>query len=139
MASRVGTLNDLEDVKRLHALAWKEYEAGSEMPSWDTPGDAKDFVDPFLEAGQIVVAEKDGKIVGMVSVGLWEDWWMLLNIVVDEDCRGNGIASDMVHRATELARGKGAKRGYIWAPNRLEKFYEEAGYQPVGKIMVMHA
>lgn len=136
---RIATEADRAEAQRLHRLAWKSYEAGSEMPEWDTPGKPEETLDTYLDAGQLVVAEKDGALVGMVAVGIWGEWWMLLNIYVDDAHRGNGIAQDMVKRAHEVARGLGAKHGYIWAPNRLTKFYEVAGYQPVGRVMVRHA
>lgn len=136
---RVATDADRAEALRLHKLAWHEYESGSEMPDWDTPGKPEEALEPFLDAGQLVVAEKDGKLVGMVAVGIFGDWWMLLNIVVEPESRGNGIAKGLVGRAHEVAKGLGAKRGYIWAPNRLTHFYEESGYEPVGRIMVSNA
>ena len=139
MKIRLADGHDEPEALRLHKLAWDEYNKGSEMPSWDTPGDPKQTLLPFLETGQLVVADNGDRLAGMVAVATFGKWWMLMNIVVDDEFRGNGVAKKMVEMADSIGVGLGATEGYIWAPNRLGKFYSDAGYKPVGQIMVKNA
>ena len=101
----------------------------------------------YKNGGEIIVAEKDTKVVGSVSVvldarlaeGLYAE---IVSLVVSEGMRGEGIGEKLVKNAEEWA-GKRVNKIRVRANeirNRAHVFYNHQGYTEVKtqKIFVKH-
>lgn len=102
----------------------------------DNPEKMAELGRNLLKQGGILVAEKDGQIVGMLGYILHEHfisgekfcgevfWW------VDEQHRGPGV--ELLKAAESAARAAGAKQMQMIAPTkRVEAAYRYLGYQYV--------
>jgi len=87
---------------------------------------------------KIVVAERDGKAVGLMSFHSLdllygaERLGRITALVVTESERGNGIGRMLVAKAEQFARDEGCKRIELTSGNRrveAHKFYERLGYE----------
>ena len=91
---------------------------------------------------RVLVAVLDGQIVGVA--GVTYAWLLhtdaptarLMSIVVDEDCRGQGIGRRLVEASVEQARAWGCDR--LELTSRLERdgahsFYETVGFKHTSK------
>ncbi|HEX6887600.1 MAG TPA: GNAT family N-acetyltransferase [Candidatus Nanopelagicales bacterium] len=109
-------------------------------PNGPLPGDAP----PPAEALH-VGAFDDGEAVGAASVmpapwpgpgSLPEPAWQLRSMAVRGDRRGSGVGSHVLRLAEDTAAGQGAVA--LWAAARLAalRFYQRAGWTPVGELWV---
>ena len=76
-------------------------------------------------------AYDDDRLVGFVNVA-WDGGVhaFLLDTVVHPDFRHRGIASDLVRRATEIARDRGAHWLHVDHEPHLDGFYRTCGFRP---------
>ena len=88
--------------------------------------------------GRILIAERDGKPVGMVnllytvSTALGERGAILEDMVVDKTCRGGGIGAMLLAKAIEAARADGCRRITLLSDHdnhRAHAFYGRFGFQ----------
>ncbi len=88
----------------------------------------------------VLVAERDGAVVGYVYAGLEPQSWKELreacgfihDVVVDESGRRAGIASALIAAATEWLRARGAPRVILWTAQRNEgaqRLFERLGFR----------
>ncbi len=93
------------------------------------------ITDPRL--GEITVARKNGRCVGMVlilytiSTALGARVAILEDMIVAEDCRGEGIGRQLITTAMQRARRSGCKRVTLLtdADNlRAQRFYRSRGF-----------
>ena len=89
------------------------------------------------EVGAVLVARKDGKVVGMVnllftvSTALGEKVALLEDMVVSSKTRGAGVGSQLLDQAISLARARGCKRITLLTDRTNEsaqRFYGEKGF-----------
>ena len=74
----------------------------------------------------LLVAERDGDVVGYVYAGLEPVSWKELrgpagfvhDVVVQDDARQTGIASALLHAAMDWLRERGAPRVVLWTAER---------------------
>ncbi len=121
-----------------------ERHVDSRMPAGEEIADAY-MSDMFLQCamsnGSIFVADMNGQVVGFVTLlsqcssGELDDgdieFALLSDIVVRDDCRGQGVGRQLLESAEEQARKDGARwlRVSVLAKNRLARqLYESIGF-----------
>ena len=98
---RAGRADDIAAVLEL----W----AGARSPHAATPDDAE-AVGRALDAGALLVAERDGRIVGTLLAG-WDGWrGTMARLAVAPDARRQGIAHRLVAAGEQRLRACGARR-----------------------------
>ena len=83
------------------------------------------------------VRDDDGTIVALAALVQLEGVGYLDNVATFPEARGRGMASAIVARAIELARGSGAKHVSLFAdPNAFPvvRMYERLGFREVGRL-----
>lgn len=111
----------------LERIGWAEqYVAAAER-------NAVEFSQNREIYGVYIATADDGSVVGFVYVQFYE-WNRLAQIqglAVDPRYQRQGIAAELVRRAEQFARGKGARGIYVDTPTLNRKgrdFYEAIGY-----------
>jgi GNAT superfamily N-acetyltransferase len=99
--------------------------AGNDRPSW--------------------VAERDGEIVGMVNLAVFERmprpgvassrWGYLANAYVRPDLRDSGVGRLLVDALMAYARDAGLVRVVLSPSERSVRFYERTGFGPADMLM----
>lgn len=96
-----------------------------------------------LEAGYgLYAAELEGRLKGYVCGGstpLTASTWHIYWLCVHPEARGAGVGMALAVRFEELVRSRGGQRLVIETSGRPDyeparRFYERAGYCPVGRI-----
>ena len=83
------------------------------------------------------VRDDDGTIVALAALVQLESVGYLDNVATFPEARGRGMASAIVGRAIELARGSGVEHVSLFAdPNALPvvRMYERLGFREVGRL-----
>jgi GNAT superfamily N-acetyltransferase len=89
-------------------------------------------------AGRILVADEEGRAIGMVSLlytistALGARVAILEDMVIDRDCRGSGIGGKLLAGAIEAARADGARRITLLTDHdniRAHGFYSAFGFE----------
>ena len=112
-------------------------EVDLEEPELRAPGDAFEWMR---------VAERDGRIVGMIGSQLRRDSsgeaiLELKKLYVAHACRGSGLARRLVDTVEERARECGVMRIELWTDTRFDKaheVYEHFGYRRGRPIRDLH-
>lgn len=100
------------------------------LSSWGDAGPAS-FA-PILKRSLVHVGAFDGPLlVGFVNVA-WDGGVhaFLLDTSVDRDFQRRGIATQLVRRATEVARERGAAWLHVDYEPQLAGFYAQCGFRP---------
>ena len=139
-----GVLAQLEHESAIH-------HASLDPVRWRVP--PLDAIDAFMrrrqaEGGEVLVAEADGAVVGMVEVAFEDPGnpggarvpgrLMDLGITVAEGWRGKGVGERLMRAAEDLARGRGVGRitlDMAVANEGARRFYERLGYGVHGLLM----
>lgn len=82
-------------------------------------------------AGNMVVAECDGAIIGMAEVGCWADEWTIYKLYVDAEHRGGGIGPRLMNEVV-MSIPEGVTEVSIehFAANESgARFYEREGFR----------
>ncbi len=115
--------DDYESVKRI----LREGELFE--PHWDSKEVLEKMIVQYPEL--ILVAEKDGEVVGNVYViGIWEG--MIFRLAVSKNQRNQGIASSLLNATEEKMKEKGIKEYQLFfnaEDKELERFYQKRGFQ----------
>jgi ribosomal protein S18 acetylase RimI-like enzyme len=83
------------------------------------------------------VRDDDGEIVALAALVLLEDVGYLDNVATFPQARGRGLASSIVSRAIDLARGSGADHVSLFAePDDVAvvHMYERLGFREAGRL-----
>lgn len=128
------------DAKAIVAL-WTEAYFSEGEGGRDTPYARSDLEQTEAAAAHLLVAERDGAVVGVVAllapgeparaVAL-EDESELARLVVSSTARGHGIGRALANRCTELARSEGWPAISLWSrpyQRAGHRLYESLGYQ----------
>ncbi len=93
-------------------------------------------------SGRTFGAWQDGVIIGMATGFAEEarDGWHLVGMWVAPECRGRGIADQLVGAVCELARQSGAESVRLWVTDvndRARAFYRRLGFLPTGQRQLL--
>ena len=111
-----------------------------ERRSYPTPWSRSMFAGELAKPSSICLGAfeaegEDGALVGYLIVSRYVDAWHVMNVAVDPDHRGRGIATMLLERLFELTAGEG-RRGYtleVRVSNDVAiRLYERAGFKPRG-------
>jgi GNAT superfamily N-acetyltransferase len=143
---RRATEADAEPLGRLGALLMRtHYDMDSDR--FLTPGGSPEagyahFLRGQLEDDEVIVlvAERDGHVVGYVYAGLEPLSWKELrdacgfvhDIVVDDTVRRAGVATALLEAAIDWLRSRGAPRVMLWTADRnaaAQRLFERLGFR----------
>lgn len=84
-----------------------------------------------------VAAMKGSRLVGFVNVA-WDGGIhaFILDTAVDPEFRRQGLATELVARATKLARERGAEWLHVDFEPHLEGFYRGCGFRPTAAGLI---
>jgi GNAT superfamily N-acetyltransferase len=120
---RAATADDIRAV-----LALWERERSASAVTADTP----EVVMRAIEPGALLLAERDGRLVGTLIAG-WDGWrGNLYRLVVEPGHRRQGIARDLVEAGESRLRALGATRITALvgrAQPEAAAFWEATGYE----------
>ncbi len=119
----------LEELQRRASLEWDDYrEALLAHP------EAIELPLAQIEAGQVTVAEANGRVLGFSVVLPREDGDAELDgLFVEPKGWGQGVGRGLVEHGAKQARGAGAKALHVIASPRAEGFYARCGFQRTGE------
>ncbi len=126
---------DLEDLVRLLGVLFSIEADFRPDPARQRRGLARMLEDPARRL--VLLAEREGAIVGMITVQLvvstaeGGDAGLVEDLVVDEACRGAGVGRRLLDEAEEWARAQGATRLQLLADRENEpalRFYARQGW-----------
>jgi ribosomal-protein-alanine N-acetyltransferase len=117
------TLTDLGAIERI------------ERSAYPTPWSRSMFAGELAKTSSIclgaVDTDADDALVAYLIISRYADAWHVMNVAVDEDYRGQGVATKLLNRLFELTAGDD-RRGYtleVRVSNRgAIKLYEKLGF-----------
>ena len=111
-------------------IAGEDYVAMG-LAKWWT----KDATSPAIRAGRVTVAEVDGVVVGMASVGPHEQHLALWKLYVRPEHQGKGIGSALLESVVARARGDYAqiRLSYLEGNTSAQGFYRTKGFVEVSR------
>ena len=79
--------------------------------------------------------DEAGKVIGGLEGLMIHKWLRIQIMAVDPDHRRNGLGTDLVHRAEELAVQQGCRHAFVDTMSyQAPGFYERLGYRVAGQI-----
>lgn len=135
MKIRKATEADIDGLFDLWNLGLSEFDGAPDAMRSGT-------FDEFLERliGQrVLVAEEDGKLVGMVAFDINGDSYVGTNVAVISSKRRTGVGRDLILEAHADAKRRGVKTAMaiMWNEHPwLAKFYESVGYKPAAQMLL---
>ena len=90
---------------------------------------------PAIRAGRVTVAELDGAVVGIASVGPHENHLVLWKLYVLPECQGQGIGSALVRSVVATATGVHSeiRISYLVGNTLAEGFYRSKGFVEISR------
>jgi N-acetylglutamate synthase-like GNAT family acetyltransferase len=87
----------------------------------------------LIESGDVLVAEYDGRVVGVASIAaIDESTFDLVHMFIEPDAIGTGSGRTLFENIATQAKSRGAKRLSILADPNAEAFYIRMGAQKIG-------
>jgi GNAT superfamily N-acetyltransferase len=118
--------------EELEALQWRASLANKEdRPHLEANPDAIQLPVKQIEAGDVLVAELDSKIVGFSAILVEPDHVELDGLFVEPDRWRQGIGTNLVDAAVHVARRRGLTLMVVANPAALG-FYERCGFTVEG-------
>lgn len=84
---------------------------------------------------QFIMAESDGKLVGVVGLELYGQSALLRSAAVEADWRGSGVGRVLVERALDVARGRGTEDVFLLTTTA-EHYFPRFGFACVSRDSV---
>ena len=111
-------------------IAGEDYVAMG-LAKWWTRG----ATTPAIRAGRVTVAEVDGEVVGIASVGPQENHLVLWKLYVLPGHQGGGIGSALLQSVVARARGDYSqiRLSYLDGNTSAEGFYRSKGFVEIGR------
>lgn len=78
------------------------------------------------------VAERDGEMVGVAGVELYDDGCLLRSVAVLPAWRSTGLGRALVERALESARAAGARQAYLLTLTA-ERWFPRLGFRTIAR------
>jgi [ribosomal protein S18]-alanine N-acetyltransferase len=121
------TLTDLAAIERI------------ERQAYPTPWSRSMFAGELAKTSSICLGAVDTDageaLIGYLIISRYADAWHVMNVAVDEEYRGQGIATKLLSRLFELTAGDD-RRGYTLevrvSNSGAIKLYEKLGFVPRG-------
>jgi ribosomal protein S18 acetylase RimI-like enzyme len=136
---RPADADDLEAVLRVGRHTWPvTYQpiAGADyvamgLAKWWT----EDATLPAIRASRVTVAELDGEVVGMATVGPHESHLVLWKLYVLPKYQGRAIGSALMESVVARARGEypQIRLSYLEGNTAAETFYRSKGFIEIGR------
>jgi ribosomal protein S18 acetylase RimI-like enzyme len=98
--------------------------------AWPEPHTDRDFAPVLARSMGYICAYVESRLIGFVNVA-WDggSHAFLLDPTVHPDVSRQGIGSELVRRATELARSNGAEWLHVDYEPHLAEFYRKCGFR----------
>jgi len=111
-------------------IAGDEYVAMG-LAKWWT----EDATTPAIRAGRVTVAEIDGEVVGIATVGTHENHLVLWKLYVLPEHQGTGIGSALLESVVARATGDypQIRLSYLVGNASAEGFYRSKGFVEIGR------
>jgi GNAT superfamily N-acetyltransferase len=95
----------------------------------------EDATIPAIRSGRVTVAEVDGGVVGIASVGPHEDYLVLWKLYVLPEYQGKGIGSALVESVVAAATGvhREIRISYLEGNTLAEAFYRGKGFVEINR------
>jgi N-acetylglutamate synthase-like GNAT family acetyltransferase len=130
-----------DEVDAIVALVQSAYRGESSRRGWTTEaelldGQRTDAQEVRETLPHLLVAERDGAMVGVCALQPHDDEGHFGMFAVTPDLQGGGVGSVLLSAAEERARGLGLARvtmWVLWMRRELIAFYERRGYVDTGK------
>ena len=96
------------------------------------------------ERGSLIIAEEEGKIIGMASISFNlalrynGEYCQLEELVVHQEARGKNIGGLLIEETVRLARNRGCKEFGLYlleSTKHNKSFYEKYGFVVIGEEM----
>lgn len=121
------------DAERLRAIARAAYAVYVDRLGGREP---RPMVDDYAAlvvspAHDVLVAERDGVIAGLVVLAIDEEGFLVDNLAVDPAQQGTGVGRALLERAEQEARRAGFDSLYLYTHERMTEnvaLYERIGY-----------
>lgn len=84
---------------------------------------------------QFVIAESDGKLVGVVGLELYGESALLRSAAVEESWRGSGVGRVLVERALDVAQARGIEDVFLLTTTA-ENYFPRFGFTCVSRDSV---
>ena len=136
---RTATPDDLDAVLAVgHACWWATYEpiAGAEhvergLATWWTPETNR----PAIDAGRVLVAELDERVVGMASSSVVEDHVVVWRLYVLPEAQGHGIGTRLLDAVEAAAPADvvGLRLSHLEGNDWARDFYLRQGFAATGE------
>jgi ribosomal protein S18 acetylase RimI-like enzyme len=131
---RKATMDDLDAVLAVGHRTWPATYEGIAGADYVQAGLAKwwsaEATSPAIRQGRLTVAQLDGEVVGMASVGREEDHLVLWRLYVLPEHHGQGIGSALLRTVLEEADGRYAeiRLSYTEGNTPAAHFYRSRGF-----------
>ncbi|MCW2814554.1 MAG: family acetyltransferase [Nocardioides sp.] len=136
---RTATLDDLDAVLAVgHACWWATYEpiAGADhvergLATWWTPETNR----PAIEAGRVLVAEVDDRVLAMASSSLVDDHVVVWRLYVLPEAQGLGIGTRLLDavEAAAPAQAVGLRLSHLEGNDKARDYYVRQGFVATGE------
>jgi amino-acid N-acetyltransferase len=87
------------------------------------------------QPSQFIVAESEGRVVGVVGLEIYGDSALLRSAAVEEDWRGSGVGRVLVERALDMARARGLNDVFLLTTTA-EHYFPRFGFACVSRDSV---
>jgi ribosomal protein S18 acetylase RimI-like enzyme len=97
-------------------------------------GPPRPMTDDYAEVvrtHQVIVAERDGKVLGLVVLGISDEGFFIDNVAVDPSHQGIGVGKALLEHAEGAARNAGFDSIYLYTHERMVEnlaLYSRFGY-----------
>ncbi|MEV0268323.1 GNAT family N-acetyltransferase [Hamadaea sp. NPDC050747] len=137
---RQAELTDTDGVRAIGLAAWPptytpltgpEYVEWGLATWWSVEATARG-----IATGNVLVAEVDGRIVGMAGLGEKDGVPVLWKLYVLPETQGTGVGSALMAAVFDRVRGQGADRvrlEYLDGNDRAAAFYRAQGFREIGR------
>jgi len=132
MKIRSASVNEAAALTRLaraSKASWGYPEAW--LREWE---DELTITPEWVRAHTVLIAERQGRLVGMVGVGEGEFGPELSHLWIAPDCQGLGLGRTLVGKAREVAAVEHWPRLRILSDPHAQPFYEHLGAVHVGDV-----
>jgi ribosomal protein S18 acetylase RimI-like enzyme len=135
---RVGRPDDESALSRIDRATWSDLSSPAPLPD-----DSKPFFSARTLPEDVLVAERDGVVVGWAKIehptpfASSDHVWTITGLAVDPAAEGGGVGRALVEALADEARSRGARRLTlrVFAPNeRARRLYKRCGFEVEGVL-----